>query len=82
MNREPVLERPRLVTSFVAAILATNTAIGILAAVAGLFLSSGAPMELLAAAERACAERHYVSERQACMRQRLGAAHSLSMASK
>jgi hypothetical protein len=39
----------------------------ILWAVVTLFQSRGAPMERLAAAERACAEHAYQSERAACM---------------
>ena len=49
------------------AALATVIAMGILWAVVALFQSRGAPMERLAAAERACAEHAYQSERAACM---------------
>ena len=47
--------------------LATFIAMGILWAVVSLFQSRGAPMELLVAAERACAQHAYQSERAACM---------------
>jgi hypothetical protein len=81
MNRKPPLVRPRLITSFIAATLASIMAIGILAAVTELFQRSGAPMERLVAAERACVYHAYVSEREACMRQWLAAARSPSIAS-
>jgi len=55
------------------AALATVIAMGILWAVVALFQSRGAPMARLAAAERACAEHAYQSERAACMNQWLAA---------
>lgn len=39
-------------------------------------------MEQLAAAERACIQHAYVSEREACMREWLAAARSLSVAGR
>ena len=81
MNVKPTLARPCLVTSFAAATLASILAIGILAEVTELFQRNGAPMERLVAAERACIEHTYVSEREACMRQWLAAARSPSIAS-
>jgi hypothetical protein len=82
MYMKPTLPRPRPITSFVAATLASVIAIGILAAVTDLFQRSGAPMERLVAAERACVSRSYVSEREACMRERLAASRLLSMANR
>jgi hypothetical protein len=80
MNMKPTLVRPRLITCFVAATLASVIAIGLLAAVTVLFQRSGAPMEQLVVAERACVKHPYVSEREACMRQWLAATRSPSMA--
>jgi len=55
------------------ATLAAVIAMTILWAVVTLFQSRGAPMERLAAAERACAQHVYLSERQACMNEWLAA---------
>jgi hypothetical protein len=52
-----------------AATLAAVLAMGILWAVVSLFQSRGVPMERLAAAERACVQHTYQSEREACMKQ-------------
>jgi len=51
------------------ATLAAVIAMTILWAVVTLFQSRGAPMERLAAAERACAQHAYQSERAACMKE-------------
>jgi len=82
MNIKPTLARPRLITGFIAATLASIVGIGILAAVTELFQRSGAPMAQLVAAERACVEHAYVSEREACVRQWLAPRRSPSIASK
>jgi len=55
---------PRLAAGLVAAVIS----IGLLGSVAWLFRRDGAPLQQVAAAERACADRAYVSERDACMR--------------
>ena len=60
--------------------LATVIAMGILWAVVALFQSRGAPMERLAAAERACAEHAYQSERAACMNAWLAASRPETIA--
>jgi hypothetical protein len=52
-----------------AATMATVVALGLLWGVVSLFQSRGAPYEELAAAERACAQHIYVSDREACMAQ-------------
>lgn len=52
-----------------AAALAAFIALGILSTVVSLFQSRGAPMERLAAAERACVSRAWQLEREACMKQ-------------
>jgi len=70
------------VTHFVAAALAGIITMGILALVTGLFLRDGRPMERLVAAERACVDRAYVSEREACMREWAAASRPVSTAGK
>lgn len=55
---------------FVAAALAAIITIGIFSGVTELLLREGRPLERLVAAERACAGHEYVSEREACMRER------------
>jgi hypothetical protein len=67
--------------AFAIAALATFIAVGLLAGVAFLFQRDGAPIEQLAAAERACTQHIYVSERDACMREWL-AARAPNVASK
>ena len=62
--------------------VAAFIAIGLLTGVAFLFQRDGAPLEKLAAAERACTPRVYVSEREACMREWLAAARARNVASK
>jgi hypothetical protein len=64
--------RPNVVSA-VALALSVLIAIAILGAIAALFDSRGIPLEELAAAERACSERSYVSERDACMHDWLAA---------
>ena len=54
-------------------VTATVMAMGVLWAVVTLFQRRGAPMERLAAAERACAQHAYQSERAACMNEWLAA---------
>ena len=78
----PTLQHPRAVTCFVAAALAGTLTTGIFTGVTALFQRNGNPFEQQLSAERACAAHVYVSEREACMRQRLMArgqvAHSAS----
>ena len=59
----------------IASAVAVLIAIAVVVAVIGLFQSRGRPMEELAAAERACAARAYVSEREHCMREWIAASH-------
>jgi hypothetical protein len=66
----------------VAAALATCSAVGLLTAVAVLFQHDGVPMGHVAAAERACVQHAYVSERKSCMREWLAAARASNVASK
>ncbi len=60
--------------------LASVIAMSILWAVVTLFQSRGAPMERLAAAERACAQHAYQSERAACMNEWLAASQPRTIA--
>jgi hypothetical protein len=55
--------------TFTAATAATVVSLALLWGVVTLFQSRGAPLEELAAAERACASLVYVSDREACMQQ-------------
>jgi hypothetical protein len=67
MNARLNFASPSSTLTVATAALATVIAMGILWAVVTLFQSRGAPMERLAAAERACAQHAYQSERAACM---------------
>jgi hypothetical protein len=82
MNAKPTFARPSSLSLTVTAALAIFIAIGLLTAVVFLFQCDGAPMEHLATAERACTQHVYVSEREACMREWLAAAHASNVASK
>jgi hypothetical protein len=74
--------RPSSLAIVAAATLVAFIAIGLLASVTALFLLDGAPLELLVRAERACTQRLYASERDACMRELLTAVQASSIASK
>jgi hypothetical protein len=65
-----------------AAALAAVITIGIFGGMTELILREGRPLERLVAAERACAGHEYVSEREACMRERAALNRPLSMARK
>jgi hypothetical protein len=67
MNAKLNFASPSSIQTFVAAALATVIALGILSTVVILFQSRGAPMEQLVAAERACVQHAYQSERVACI---------------
>ena len=73
MSARPNFAFPGSTLTVATAALATVIAMGILWAVVTLFQSRGAPMERLAAAERACAQHAYQSERAACMNEWLAA---------
>jgi|RhiMetdeSRZDD1v2_1073273.scaffolds.fasta_scaffold30372_2 hypothetical protein len=62
--------------------LSALIAIGLLSAVAGLFLRDGTPYEQVAIAERACANHAFVSDREACERAFLGGANVPRVASR
>lgn len=82
MNAKPTLARAPLLTSFVAALLATVITLGTLGGITTLMLRNGMPMERLVTAEHACAEHAYVSDREACMRHWLDAGHAPRVASQ
>ncbi len=82
MNAKPVLARPHVGTTIVAAALSVLIAIGLLAAVAGLFLRDGAPFEQVVIAEHACANHTFISEREACVRLYLAASRVQNVASR
>jgi hypothetical protein len=82
MNAKPVLARPHVGTTIVATVLSVLIGIGLLAAVAGLFLRDGTPLEQIVLAEHACADYAFVSERETCMRSFLAASHVQNVASR
>ena len=59
----------------IASAAATLIAVGILIGTTMLFQSRGKPMAQIAAAERACAARTYVSDHERCVRRWVVAAH-------
>jgi hypothetical protein len=79
---KPSLARPCPVALAATAMVSTVIAVAILGAVAALFQSRGLPIEELAAAERACSEHVYVSERETCMRSWVSATHGERIAHK
>ena len=72
MNAKPVFARPCFLLCFIAALLSAVISAGLLAAVSGLFHSDGIPFGKVVAAERACRNRVFVSEREECVRRELG----------
>lgn len=82
MDAKPTLARPYVAATMVAAALSIFIAIGLLTAVTGLFQRDGAPFERLTAAERACTQHVYVSEREACVRSQLATSRVQNVASR
>jgi hypothetical protein len=82
MNTKPVLPRSHIGTTIVAAALSFLIAIGLLTAVAGLFLDEGTPLQNVVIAERACSEFTFISEREACVRSFLAASYHRRLASR
>ena len=80
MNARPTYTTQGPDSTVATAALATFIALGILSAVAFLFLREGKPLERLAAAERACAQYSYQSERQACMKEWLAGSQPRTVA--
>jgi hypothetical protein len=69
MTMRPTLPHPRPIACFIAAALAGTVTTGIFSGVTALLQRNGLPFEQQVAAERACADRAYLSLREACMRQ-------------
>ena len=82
MNANPTLPRRHIATTVGAGFLSAFIAIGLLSAVSGLFQRGGAPFEQVVIAERACADRTFVSERDTCVRLYLAAARVKNVASR
>ena len=82
MSAKPVLARPHVFMTFVAAALSALIAIGLLSAVTGLFQRDGAPFEQVVITERACANYSFVSERETCERLFLAASRVRNVASR
>ena len=77
MNLHPQL---RPAQTFAAATAATVISLALLWSVVSLFQSRGVPLEELATAERACASRVYVSDREECMKQWIAQNRSVPVA--
>ena len=82
MNAKPTLARPNVGTTILVAALSVLIAIGLLTAVAGLFLRDGAPLEQVVIAERACSDHAFVSERETCVGLFLAASRVRNLASR
>jgi len=82
MNTKLNLGSTSPIMTVATAAAAAFIAVSILATVVSLFQSRGAPMERLAAAERACVSHAYQSEREACMKQWLAESTETSVAHK
>jgi hypothetical protein len=82
MTAKPELPRRPLAVTVASAALAALIGVGVLGGVTGLFQRDGLPFEQLVAAEHACADRAYVSERDLCVRSWLAAARLDRFASR
>jgi hypothetical protein len=82
MSAKPSLPHSSSLSTMIVAAIAAFVAVGLLSAVVLLFQRAGAPYEQLVAAERACAQYAYVSERQACVNQWIAAARASKVAGK
>jgi len=68
MNATLKLPRRHPITSALAAVLSVVIALVLLGSVTELFQRDGTPFEQLVAAEHACTNYAYASEREACVR--------------
>jgi len=82
MNATFAFARPHAAVPVAAAVLAVLIGLGTLSAVIGLFQRDGAPFEQLVAAEQACADRTFVSEREACVRLFIAATRVQNLANR
>ncbi len=73
MNARPELPGNSPLSVTVIAALAVVVAMGLLAAVTAMFQSAGTPYAQVVAAQRACADRAFVSEREHCVQEWLTA---------
>jgi hypothetical protein len=80
MSTRPNFAFPGSTLTVATAALAAVIALGILWGIVTLFQSRGAPMQRLVAAEHACAQYIYLSERQACMNEWLAASQPANVA--
>ncbi|HEX7273588.1 MAG TPA: hypothetical protein VF420_15690, partial [Casimicrobiaceae bacterium] len=81
MNAKPTLVRPHFLPCFVAALLSAVISAGLLGAVSSLFRSDGLPFGNVLAAERACRNNDFVSEREECVRRELAGPRAAVIAS-
>jgi hypothetical protein len=81
-NTKPIVANHSSVTLTLLALLSAAIAMGVLAVVVRLFQSEGIPLARLAAAERACIQHAFISERETCMREWLAASRRPSVAKK
>ena len=82
MNATPKLPRRHPVTSALAAVLAAVIALALLGSITDLFQRDGAPFEQVVAAEHACTNYAYASEREACVRLQLATSRLTILAHK
>ena len=82
MTTRTTFEHSNPLVIAIAAALAGVVSIGLLSALAALFLSAGTPMARLVEAERVCVEHRYVSERESCIRDWLAASSAKAVASR
>ena len=82
MNAKPAFARPHAAVPVVAAVLSVLIGLGLVSAVTGLFQREGAPFEQVVVAEQACADRTFVSEREACVRLFIAATRVQNLASR
>ncbi len=71
MNAKPALAWPHFLPCFIAALLSAVISAGLFGAVDGLFHSDGIPFGRVVAAERACRNHAFMSEREECVRREL-----------
>ena len=81
MNGNTYAPQSSLGTTIFAAVAAA-IAIGLISVVVSLFRSDGSPFEQLVAAEKACKQYNYVSEREHCMNEWLAAARATRVANQ
>ena len=80
MHTKPVLAPSPIGASIAAAALSMLVALGLLIAVAGLFLHEGTPLQNVVIAEQACSEFAFQSERETCVRSFLDASYHRRLA--